>query len=217
MSDTYNPQEIKYEITRGALKLISKYGFGVSIDTKSDLIVRDIDLLKEINNKNSVIIKFTITTSDDNLSKVIEQNVVESSKRLSAIKELSDNGIFIGIMMTPVLPYITDNEENIKKLVKLAHENGAKFIYTYMGMTLRENQREYYYSQLDKHFKGLKNKYISTYGEQYSCNVPNYKNLYNIFKNECNKYGLLYKMEDIIKAYKKEKNIEENKQITLFN
>ena len=99
MSDTYNPMEIKYQQTRGVLQLISKYGFGVSIDTKSDLILRDIDLLKEINSKNNVIIKFTITTPDDNLSKRIEPNVCVSSKRLEAIKILNDNGIFTGIMM----------------------------------------------------------------------------------------------------------------------
>ena len=111
MSDTYNPLEKQYEQTRGALKLISKYNFGVSIDTKSDLILRDLDLLKEINSKNNVIIKFTITTPNDELSKIIEPHVCTSSKRFEAIKTLSDNGIFAGIMMNPVLPFITDDEE----------------------------------------------------------------------------------------------------------
>jgi len=214
MSDTYNPQEIKYEQTRGALKLLSKYNFGVSIDTKSDLILRDLDLLKEINSKNNVIIKFTITTPHDELSKIIEPHVCVSSKRLKAIKTLSDNGIFVGIMMNPLLPFITDNEEDIKKLVKLAHENGAKFIQTFMGMTLRENQRDYYYDMLDKHFKGLKDKYIKYYGDKYNCPVPNYKELYKIFTNECDKYGILYNMKDIIKAYKKE--IKDDEQLSLF-
>ena len=211
MSDTYNPLELEYEQTRGALKLLSKYNFGVSIDTKSDLILRDLDILKEINSKNSVIIKFTITTPNDELSKIIEPRVCVSSKRFEAIKTLTDNGIFVGIMMNPILPFITDSKENIKKLVKLAHESGAKFIHTYMGMTLRENQRDYYYAQLDKHFNGLKDKYIK---DRYNCPVPNYKELYKIFTNECDKYGILYNMKDIIKAYKKE--IKETEQITLF-
>ena len=161
MSDTYNPFEKEYEQTRGALKIISKYNFGVSIDTKSDMILRDIDLLKEINLKNNVIVKFTITTSSDELSKMIEPNVCVSSKRFQAIKILSDNGIFAGIMMNPVLPFITDSEENIKKIVKLAHESGAKFIHTYMGMTLRENQRDYYFKKLDILFPGLKDSILS--------------------------------------------------------
>lgn len=214
MSDTYNPLEKEYEQTRGALKLISKYGFGVSIDTKSDLILRDIDLLKEINSNNNVIVKFTITTPNDELSKIIEPNVCVSSERLQAIKKLSDSGIFVGIMMNPVLPFITDNEEDIKELVKLAYENGAKFIHTYMGMTLRENQRDYYFDKLDEHFIGLKEKYIKYYGDRYNCVVLNAKRLYKIFIDECNKYGILYNMNDIIKAYKKD--VKSNKQLTLF-
>lgn len=214
MSDTYNPNEMKYEQTKGALKLILKYGFGVSIDTKSDLILRDLELLKEINSKNNVIVKFTITTPNDDLSKIIEPNVCVSSKRLQAIKVLSDNGIFVGIMINPVLPFITDSEEDMKKLVRLAHDYGAKFIHTYMGMTLRENQREYYFEQLDKHFVGLKETYKKHYGNKYNCVVPNAKKRYQIFKRECDKYGILYNMNDIIKAYKKEANRKE--QITLF-
>lgn len=215
MSDTYNPMERKYEITKGALELISKYNYGVAIDTKSDLILRDLDILKEINSKNNVIVKFTIITPNDELSKIIEPNVCKTSKRLNAIKTLSDNGIFTGIMMNPTLPFITDNEDDIKKLVKLAYEHGAKFIHTYMSVTLRDNQRDYYFQKLDKHFPNLKEKYIKVYGEKYNCLVPNYQKLYKTFQNECEKYGLLYKMPDIIKAYKKE--IKTNEQITLFD
>lgn len=216
MSDTYNPLEKKYELTRGALKLILKYNFGVSIDTKSNLILRDIDLLKEINKKNDVIIKFTITTPNDKLSQIIEPNVCESSKRLQAIKTLSENGIFTGIMMNPVLPFITDNENDIKELVKIAKLYGAKFIHTYMGMTLRENQRDYYFEQLDKSFKGLKEKYIKLYGNNYICTIPDSKRKYKIFTSECEKNGILYEMDDIIKAYKKENNDDKFEQVTLF-
>ena len=214
MSDTYNPMEIKYQQTRGALQLISKYGFGVSIDTKSDLILRDIDLLKEINSKNNVIIKFTITTPDDNLSKIIEPNVCVSSKRLEAIKILNENGIFTGIMMNPVLPFITDKEGDIKKLVELASRSGAKFIHTYMGMTLRESQRAYYFEKLDEKFPGVKEKYIKNYGDRYNCLAPNYKHLYKVFTDECDRYGILYKMNDIIRTYKKEST--NDGQISLF-
>lgn len=214
MSDTYNPYEEKYKITRQALKLIEKYGFGVSIDTKSNLILRDIDILKEINKKQNVIIKLTITTPHDDLSKIIEPNVCVSSKRFSAIKQLNDSGIFAGVMMAPVLPFITDKEEDIKRLVRLAYENNAKFIYTYMAVTLRENQRDYYYEKLDLNFKGIKQKYMQCYGMRYNCMVPHYKRLYEVFKNECDKYGILYDMDKIIKAY--QKNIQVNEQLTLF-
>lgn len=211
MSDPYNPQEKKYEITRDALKLIQKYNYGVSIDTKSDLVLRDIDCLKEISKKNNVIVKFTITTASDELSKKIEPHVCPSSKRFAAIKKLSDNGIFVGIMINPVLPFITDSAENIRSLVRLAHESGAKFIHTYMSMTLRDNQRDYYYSKIDKE---IKKRYIETYKESYLCYPLNAKMLYRIFMEECEKCGILYKMDDIIKAYKKE--VLDNTQLSLF-
>ena len=211
MSDPYNPQEKKYEMTRDALKLIQKYNYGVSIDTKSDLVLRDIDCLKEISKKNNVIVKFTITTASDELSKKIEPHVCPSSKRFAAIKKLSDNGIFVGIMINPVLPFITDSAENIRALVRLAHENGAKFIHTYMSMTLRDNQREYYYSKISPE---IKKRYIETYKESYLCYPLNAKMLYRIFMEECEKYGILYKMDDIIKTYKKE--VLGNTQLSLF-
>jgi len=116
--------------------------------------------------------------------------------------------------MNPVLPFITDNEDDIKELVKLAYLNGAKFIHTFMGMTLRDKERDYYFEKLDEHFKGHKEKYIKYYGNRYNCLVPNYKRLYKIFTNECDKYKILYNMNDIIKAYKKE--IKHNEQIALF-
>ncbi len=208
MSDTYNPFEKEYLITRRALKLISYYNFGISIETKSDLIVRDIDLFKEINSKADLILKFTITTADDSLSKIIEPGVCVSSKRLEAMKKLSNEGLFVGTLLTPIIPFITDSEENIKEVIRLSYDNGAKFVFSMGGVTLRENQREYFYQELDKLFPGLKEKYIRTFGNNYFCYSLN-KNLENVFINECKKYGLLYKMEDIIKAYKKNDEIEQ--------
>ncbi len=213
MSDTYNPLERKYEITRGALKLIKKYGYGVSIDTKSDLVLRDLDILKEINQNSNVIVKITITTPHDELAKKIEPYAPLSSARFKAIKELTDNGIYAGIMLNPVLPFVTDKEEDIKELVYLAHINGAKFIHTYMGMTLRDNQRDYYLEKIDKIFPGIMHKYFKYYKDRYECTVLNAKHLYEVFKEECKKYGILYNMKDIIKAYKTKGNKE---QISLF-
>lgn len=208
MSDTYNPFERQYEITRKALELVNRYNFGVSIETKSDLIVRDIDLLKKINSKADVILKFTITAADDLLSQKIEPGVCKSSKRLEAMKKLSDEGLFVGTLLMPIIPFVTDSEENIKNVIRLSYQYGAKFVFTIRGMTLRENQREYFYEQLDKLFPRTKEKYIQTFGNNYFC-FPLNKNLKDIFENECKKYGLLYKMEDIIKAYKRQDSIGE--------
>lgn len=208
MSDTYNAFEKQYQITRKALKLISHYGFGVSIETKSDLIVRDIDIFKEINSKADVILKFTITTADDTLARKIEPGVCASSERFKAMKELANGGLFVGTLLTPILPFITDSEENIRKVIRLSAENGAKFVFSMGGVTLRENQREYFFEKLNELFPGLKKKYIENFGNQYFCCSFN-QNLKYVLEEECRKYGLLYKMQDIIKAYRKSDNVEQ--------
>lgn len=184
------------------MKLISDYHFGVSIETKSNLIVRDIDLFQKINTTSDVILKFTITTADDTLCKKIEPCVCNSSERWKAMEQLSNAGLFVGTLLTPILPFLTDSEENIKNVIRLSAENGAKFVFSMGGVTLRENQREYFFEKLDQLFPNLKEKYRRTFGNQYFC-CPFNKNLKNVFEEECKKYGLLYKMKDIIQAYQK--------------
>lgn len=209
MSDTYNPFEEKLEVTRTALKMIRDTGFGVCIDTKSPLIVRDIDLLQEISNKHSAIVKVTITCNDDVMSKKLEKNVAVSSKRFEAVKQLNDAGIFCGILMMPLLPYINDTEENVIGIIEKAYRAGAKFIYPSFGLTMRNRQREHLYKHLDCDFPGLSDKYRSMYHENYNCRSMHANRLAAIFKQECKKYGILYKMPDIIKAYKKQEEVVE--------
>ena len=213
MSDPYNPFEKEYSLTRGALELINMHGFGVSIITKSDLIKRDIDILKKIKSHSPVLVKITVTTCDDELCTKIEPNVGVASKRFSAIKELSDNGIFAGVLLMPVLPFLEDNEENINGIIKLAHESGAKFIYPAFGVTLRQNQRDWYFKKLDENFTGIKQKYIEQFKNDYECRSPKAKELWKVFKRECDNFSILYKMEDIIDAYKK--GYEDN-QLSMF-
>ncbi|WP_312070498.1 SPL family radical SAM protein [Anaerotignum propionicum] len=202
MSDPYNPFEKEYQLTRGALVQINRYGYGVAIATKSNLVERDIDLLQEISTHSPVLIKLTITTADDAMCKKIEPNVALSSQRFATIKTLSQAGIFAGILCMPILPFIEDNENNIRAIVEQAHENGAKFIYPAFGVTLRQNQREWYYDKLDELFPSLKEKYMITYGNSYECKSPKGKELWKIFVETCQRHGILYKMDEIIKGYK---------------
>ncbi len=210
MSDSYNPFEQEYEITRNALALIAHYGFGLSLETKSNLIVRDIDYLQRIHQNADMILKLTITAYDDALSQKIEPGVCVSSERFKALKALSAQGFFTGVVLSPILPFLTDTDENIKAIIHAAYENGASCVYTIGGVTLRENQRDYYYEQLDRLFPGLRNKYQNSYGNRYLCMSKN-RELIKVFQAECEKYGLLYRMRDIIRAYKK----EQPQQLTL--
>jgi DNA repair photolyase len=216
MSDPYNPYEKTLNLTREALEQINKYNFGIAIATKSPLVTRDIDILKEIQNHSPVIIKITITTFEDDLCKKIESNVSTSSERFQAVKTLRDNGIYAGVLLMPILPFINDTEENIKNIVRKTYECGGKFVYSGgIGVTLRQNQRQHFYKKLINNFPStnLVKKYIDCFGEQYECRSIDSKRLWAIFKDECTRYGLLYKMEDIIEDYKKNYGQE---QISMF-
>lgn len=213
MSDPYNPFEKKYELTRQALQLLDRYDFGVAIATKSPLITRDIDILSRIALHSPVIAKITITTIDDELCKKLEPHVAVSSKRFTAVEQLVGNGLFAGLLLMPVLPFIEDTVVNITGIVRRAAECGARFIYPAFGMTLRANQREWYFDKLDQHFPGLKMKYIQHYGNAYECVSPRAKELWKVFAAECDQHGILYRMPDIVEAYKQG---YDERQLTLF-
>ena len=214
LSDPYNSEEKELELTRNALKLIAKYKFGVSIDTKSDLILRDIDLLQEISEYNNVIIKISITTYDDELARKLEPNVITSTKRFQVLKILRQNNLYAGVLMTPVLPFLTDTEENITNMILKSKESDAKFIYTKMGMTLKTNQRDYYYKALDVLYPGLKEDYIAVYGSKHICNSLHYRHLMELYLKMCSENNILTDMDAIIEDYKKE--IPQNEQMSLF-
>jgi len=203
MSDPYNPFEKELNLTRNALELMNAYRFGIAVATKSPLVCRDINILHDIQIHSPVLIKMTITSADDTLCKIVEPEAPPSSERFSAVKNLSEGGVYAGILMMPLLPFIQDTEENIIGIVRKAKENGARFVYAAMGMTLRAGNREYYYENLDKHFPGIKEKYIKRYGERYNCTSPNVKRLWNIFSGECEKLELRYAMKDIVIDYKR--------------
>ncbi|MGI6153146.1 MAG: radical SAM protein [Christensenellaceae bacterium] len=202
MSDPYNPFESKYGYTRKALELINKHWFGVAIDTKSDLVTRDIDLLKQIGEHSPVLVKITVTAADDALAQKVEPHAPPSSRRFAAIEALSRNGIDAGVLMMPLLPFIEDSEENVLGIIRKARDAGAKFVYPGFGMTLRQNQRGHYLSSIEALFPGMRQKYQKQFGYAYSCNAMNAKKLYAYFKEECKKHGLLHRMRDIIDLYK---------------
>ncbi len=204
MSDPYNPFEKELQLTRHALELLDAYGFGVDIATKSDLIVRDIDILTGIREHSPVLCKLTVTTADDALAALLEPHAPPPSARLAAIRRLSGSGLFAGLLLMPVLPFLEDNEENVLEIVRQAAESGARFIYPAFGVTLRQNQRAYYLDKLEEAFpgRGLKDIYIRRYGDTYECRSPRAKSLWEAFRQACDRCGLLYEMRDIVRAYR---------------
>lgn len=201
MSDPYMPLEAQLEYTRKALLLIEKYGFGATLITKSDRVLRDLDILKRINQKTKAVVQMTLTTADEALCKLIEPNISTTKQRFESLKILRDNNIPTVVWLCPVLPYINDTEDNIRRILDMCVAAKVRGIICFgMGLTLREGNREYFYRQLDKSFPGLKERYIREYGNQYVINSPKSAELMRLFHRTCEQNGIMHD-NDLIFEY----------------
>ncbi len=219
MSDPYMPLEKELEMTRGALALINRYGFGATLITKSDLVLRDLDLLKEINSKTKCVIQMTMTTYDEQLCRKLEPGVCTTHRRFEVLKTLQREKIPTVVWLTPILPYINDNEENLKGILKYCVEADVKGIICFgMGVTLREGNREYFYDNLEKIFAGsrLKERYIKNYGYGYVLSSPNNNNLMRTFKDTCRQYGIMSDPDEIFQYLYRFEEAEHQVQLSMF-
>ena len=197
MSDPYMHCEEELRLTRKCLGIIHKYGFGAAIQTKSDRILQDIDLLDEINCSAKCVVQITLTTYDEDLCRIVEPNVCSTRRRIEVLEKMQERGIPTVVWLTPVLPFINDTEENISAIMNECVRTGVKGIIDFgMGLTLREGDREYYYAALDRHFPGMKTRYIQRYGNAYELPSPKAKELSSIFKRICRENGILHTPED---------------------
>lgn len=198
MTDPYIPLENHLNYVRKSLELIYDYGFGFTCITKSDLILRDLDLLKKINDKSKAVVQMTLTTADETLCRVLEPNVCTTKRRIEVLKTLDKEGIPTIVWLCPILPYINDTEENINSIIDYCIESSVTGIFCHgMGLTLREGNREYFYSKLEEHFPGLKDRYIKEFGNSYSIPSPNDKKLMKIFKTRTKENGILNNFNEI--------------------
>ena len=196
MSDPYMHCEAELGLTRKCLEIIYRHGFGAAIQTKSDLILRDIDLLDAINQRAKCVVQITLTTYDDRLCRIIEPNVCNTKRRIEVLKAMEERGIPTIVWLTPVLPFINDTRENITAILEACASSNVKGIICFdMGLTLREGDREYYYTALDRHFPGLKEKYIRTYGNAYEVPSPRHEELMGLFRAFCTEHGIMYTPE----------------------
>ena len=216
MSDPYMHCEEELRLTRKCLEIINKYGFGAAIQTKSDRILRDIDLLDEINRSAKCVVQITLTTYDDDLCSVLEPNVCNTKRRIEVLEKMQERGIPTVVWLTPVLPFINDTAENITAIMNECVRVGVKGIIDFgMGLTLREGDREYYYAALDRHFPGMKQRYIRKYGNSYELPSPNAKELMAIVRGICRENGILSNPDDCFR-YMRELP-EKQTQISIFD
>ena len=215
MSDPYMHCEEQLRLTRQCLEIIRRHGFGAAIQTKSDRILRDIDLLDEINRNAKCVVQITLTTWDDALCSIVEPNVCNTKRRIEVLAELQKRGIPTVVWLSPILPFLNDTEENIRAILDACIRVGVKGILCFgMGLTLREGDRKYYYAALDRHFPGLKEKYISTYGNAYELPSPHEAELMKLFQSTCRENGILATPDECF-AYLRELP-EKHEQLTLF-
>lgn len=217
MTDPYIPLEADLRMTRQALELIEKYGFGVAIQTKSDRILRDMDILKAINDKAKAVVQMTLTTFDDGLCQILEPNVSPTSKRVEVLRACQDLGIPTVVWLSPILPYINDTEENILGILENCRDAGVKGVLCFgMGLTLREGNREYFYKQLDRHFPGLKERYIRSYGNAYEINSPHNQKLMKLFHGFCEENGITHDIRQIFAYLHAFERKNEEEQLSFF-
>lgn len=218
MTDPYIPLETELQNVRKALLLAEQYGFGFTLITKSSRVLRDIDLLKRINEKTKCVIQMTLTTFDENLCQKLEPNVSTTKERFETLKQLNEAGIPTVVWLCPILPFINDTEENIRGILQYCIEAKVFGIICFgMGLTLREGSREYFYSQLDELFPKMKEKYIRHYGSQYVINSPNNIRLMKLFHQLCEENGIIHDNKQIFEYLNLFEQKQNSIQLSLFD
>lgn len=217
MTDPYIPIEMKLENVRKSLFLALQNGFGFTLITKSNLILRDLDLLERINKKTKCVVQMTLTTYDEDLCRKLEPNVCTTKERFDVLMKLRERGIPTIVWLCPILPFINDTIENISGILDYCIEAEVSGIICFgMGVTLRDGNREYFYKQLDKSFPGMKEKYMKTYGMQYSLNSPNQRELMEFFRQKCRQHGIMYDNSQIFEYLSRFEEKQTHRQLSLF-
>lgn len=217
MCDPYIPLEKQLRITRRSLEIIEKYGFGVTVLTKSASILSDLDILKRINEKARAVIQMTLTTADEELCKIVEPYVSSTRQRVEALHTFHQNDIPTVVWMTPFLPFINDTEDNLMKLLNYCLEANVKgIIFFGISLTLREGDREYFYQKLDEHFPGVKEKYIKTYGNKYEILSKENERLSKIFHDFCEEHHILHFPNQVFSYLREFQEKKTYEQLSLF-
>lgn len=191
MCDPYMHCEMELGLTRRCLEIIDEYGFGLAIQTKSDRILRDLDLLKSINRKAKCVVQITMTTFDEALCKIVEPHVATTARRFEVLEILRENGIPTVVWMTPFLPFINDTRENIEGILDYCIRAKVYGIICFeVGLTLRQGNREYFYEALDQHFPGMKGRYHRKYGYAYEVTSDHNEELMHIIREKCREKGI---------------------------
>lgn len=217
MSDPYQPIPEVLSLTRDAIETVSRYGFGMTLITKSDLILQDLDRICELNRKSRFVLQMTLTCMDDALSRRIEPNVCPTSRRIEVLEQFRDAGIPTVVWLTPVLPCITDTTENIEGILSACQKAGVSGIVWFgAGVTLRSGNREHFYRELDRSFPGMKERYMRAFGESYVCTSPDHRKLDALVRSFCRKNQILYRPDEVFAWLREFPESKGEEQLSLF-
>ncbi|MEX0975391.1 MAG: radical SAM protein [Bacillota bacterium] len=217
MSDPYLPIEESEQLTRRCLEIIDRHGFGLSVQTKSDRILRDLDLLRSINRKTKCVVQMTLTTFDEDLCSLVEPNVCGTKRRFEVLKVMRDEGIPTVVWLSPILPFLNDTEENLRGVLSYCIEAGVRGVLCFgSDVTLREGDREYFYDRLDEHFPGMKERYMRTFGNSYECTSPNNPKLMELLRSECRAHDIMCSPGEIFAYLDEFQDRQSGKQFQLF-
>ena len=198
MCDPYMHCEEQLQLTRQCLEIIERYGFGAAVQTKSCRVLRDLDLLVRINEQARAIVQMTLTTADEDLCRIVEPHVSTTAQRYDALKTFQQWNIPTVVWLSPLLPFLNDTEENLRRILQYCFDAGVRGILCFgIGVTLRAGDREYFYSALDHHFPGLRSQYEQTYGNAYEVLSPHHPSLMRLFHRECERYGVMHDIQTI--------------------
>lgn len=217
MTDPYMPLEADLRMTRRALEVIEKYGFGAAVLTKSDLVLRDLDVLGRINEQSKAVVQVTMTTFDEKLCRLVEPNVCTTRRRFDTLCRFRDAGIPTVVWLSPLLPFLNDTPENLEGILEYCIQAGVRGIICFgMGLTLRDGSREYFYRHLDRSFPGLKNEYIRLYGNRYELPSPRSRELWELFHKTCDKACIMHDNESIFRYLHTYPDRDMDAQLRLF-
>lgn len=217
MCDPYMHCEEQLGLTRKCLEIIERYGFGVAVQTKSNRILRDLDLLKSINEKAKCVVQMTLTTYDEDLCRILEPEVSTTRERFEALQVFRDNGIPTVVWMSPFLPFINANRENVEGILDYCIRAKVYGIICFgIGLTLREGNREYFYQALDRHFPGLKEVYQRKYGHAYEIGSDKNGELMKLFHSTCREHGIVSDMDSLFTYLHTLPEKETYEQLSLF-
>ncbi len=218
MSDPYMHCEEQLQLTRRCVEMIERYGYGLAVQTKSDRILRDLPLLERIQRKAKCVVQLTLTTYDDALCRLIEPGVCPTSRRCEVLRIMQAHGIPTVVWLSPILPFINDTEENVRGILEECAAAGVKGVLCFdMGTTIRDGDREYFFAALDRHFPGMKQRYLTAFGNAYICNSPRNQQLMQLFHDMCERYGMMHQVDEIFAYLHAFPEKDSSQQLSMFD